>query len=581
MQLVRRYRIPALFCALAVLVCELISRPYANMGISDDGPYILVTQHLAATGHIVYNGWSAAMLIWQLYLGAALIKLFGFSFTTVRMSTLLVSLGLAFLLQRTLVRAGITERNATIGTLALVLSPLYLMLSVTFMSDIHGLFAIVLCLYGCLRALQSPATRAAILWLCFAVATNALCGTSRQLAWLGILVMVPSTLWLLRAQRRVLLAGAAATLAGVLFILCCLLWLKHQPYTTPETFHISNVSVAFLLGQFSRFFLELPFLLVPIALLFLPQLRKSSPRALAIFSAAALGFAFIAVHLKRIPYLEPILWAPPGCNWIVIYGEYASLSHGTPDIFLQAWARLLLSIVAYGGLIGLILSFFRSEQKPRANAVQRGVTWQQLGVLCAPFTVAYIVLLIFRAAAAANDDGTGTLFDRYALGLLLVALLCLVRYYQDRIQPRLPLSCAVLIAVMAVYGVLVTHNTFALYRARVAIADELRAAGVPDTSVDNGWEYNINVEVQHAHYINNPGMVLPDHAYVRTAPLPAGTCSMTYHDETPLVDPLYGISFDPNACYGPAPFAPVHYSRWLAASPGTLYVIKYTALAKP
>jgi hypothetical protein len=580
MQLVRRYRVPALFCALAVLVCELISQPYANMGICDDGPYIFVVQHLAATGHIVYNGWSAAMLGWQLYLGAALVKLFGFSFTAVRMSTLLVAVVLAFFLQRTMVQAGINERNATIGTLALVLSPLYLLLSATFMSDIHGLFAMVLCLYGCLRALKAASERAAVGWLCFAIAANAVCGTSRQLAWLGVLVMVPSTLWLLRAQRRVLLAGAAATLAGVFFILGCLLWLKHQPYTTPETFHISNVPVASLSREFSRFFLEFPFLLVPIMLLFFPEMHKSSRRALGIFSAAFLVLALIAMYWRRLPFLEPTLWDPPGCNWIVIYGEYQSLSHGTPHIFLHGWMRLLLSIVAYGGAIGLLLSFFRPEQICRTNAAQREVTGRQLGVLCAPFTVAYIFLLILRAAAVAND-GTGALFDRYALGLLLVALLCLVRYYQDRIRPNLPLSCAVLIALMAVYGVLITHNTFALYRARVAIAAELRAAGVPDTSVDNGWEYNIDVELQHARYINNPGMVLPEHAYVRTPPVPDGTCNMVYHDETPVIHPLYGISFDPDACYGPAAFVPVQYSRWLGFGPGTLYVVNYLAASKP
>jgi hypothetical protein len=392
--------------------------------------------------------------------------------------------------------------------------------------------------------------------------------------------MVPSTLWLLRAQRRVLLAGAAATLAGVLFILGCLLWLKHQPYTTPETFHISNVPVAYISREFFRFFLEFPLLLLPIMLPFFPDMRKSSARSLAILSAAALGFAFIAMHLKRIPFLQPTLLDAPGCNWVVIYGEYESLSHGTPDIFLHTWVRLLLSIVAYGGVIGLILSCFRHEQKHRANAVQREVTWEQLGVLCVPFSAAYFLLLVFRAAAVAND-GTGSLFDRYALGLLLIALLCLVRYYQDRIRLNLPRSCAALIAVMAVYGVLVTHNTFALYRARVAIAAELRAAGVPDTSVDNGWEYNIGVELQHAHYINNPGMVLPEHAYVRTPPLPAGTCSMSYQDVTPLVRPLYGVSFDPHACYGPAAFAPVQYTRWLAFAPGTLYVVNYLNASKP
>jgi glucose-1-phosphate cytidylyltransferase len=146
LQLSQRFRFPAIFCALAVLSCELISRPFANMGICDDGPYIRVAQNVAATGHIAYNGWSAAMLIWQLYLGAAFIKLFGFSFTTVRSSTLLVSLALAFFLQRTLVRAGITERNATIGTLALVLSPLYLLLwHILKLYSAHGINDFLIC----------------------------------------------------------------------------------------------------------------------------------------------------------------------------------------------------------------------------------------------------------------------------------------------------------------------------------------------------------------------------------------------------------------------------------------------------
>ncbi len=55
------------------------------------------------------------MMASQLYLGAAFIKLFGFSCTTVRMSTLLTGVVMAFAIQRTLIRTGISERNATIG----------------------------------------------------------------------------------------------------------------------------------------------------------------------------------------------------------------------------------------------------------------------------------------------------------------------------------------------------------------------------------------------------------------------------------------------------------------------------------
>jgi hypothetical protein len=510
------------------------------------------------------------MLGWQLYLGAAFIKLFGFSLTTVRMSTLLVAMALAFVLQRTLVRADISERNATIGTLALVLSPLYLMLSVTFMTDIQGLFAIVLCLYGCLRALQAATSRATIAWLCFAVITNAICGTSRQVAWLGILAMVPSALWLLRAQRRVFLAGAAATLAGALFVFGCMRWLRQQPYFIPVPLLAGTFPARSILWQLIISFLDLPFLLLPITALFLPQIRKSRPRAIA---ALFLGYVLVAVHPHHAGHI--FLLEPTQGPWVNVYGLGQSLLQGLPPIFLHTGAEVLLTIASFGGLLGLIASLLRSRGTPPVVDSSAGISWKQLGVLLAPFTIIYTLLLLIPSPTPYGIQ------DRYLLGLLVVALVCLVRYYQERIQPRLPLASIALVGVMAIYGIAVTHNSFALDRARVAMAAELRAAGVPDTSVDNGWEYNFGVELQHADHINESRIVLPAHAYVPVAPPTASTCPLTSVDHTPHIKPLYSVSFDPNACDGPAPFAPVNYSRWLASKPGTLYVVRSTAPPRP
>jgi hypothetical protein len=569
LQLVRRIPIPALFCALAVLLCELVSRPYAEMGVSDDGPYILTAQKLAATGHVVYNGWAAAMLGWQLYLGAAFIKLFGSSLTTVRMSTLLVAMALAFVVQCTLVRAGISERNATIGTLALVLSPLYLLLSVTFMADIPGLFAIVLCLYGCLRALQASTPRATIAWLCFAVLTNAVCGTSHQIAWLGVLVMVPSALWLLRAQRRVLFAGAAATLAGALFIFGCMHWYHRQPYSLPYPLLVSPFPVRVILWRFIISFLDVPFLLLPIVALFLPQVRKSRPRVIA---ALFLGYLVVAVHPHHIGHV--FLLEPTQGIWVNVYGISWPFLQGSPPLFLHTGVQVLLTIVSFGGLLGLIASLLRSRETPPAVDSSAGVSWKQLGVLFAPFTIAYVLLLIPSAA-------TYGIQDRYLLGPMVVALPCLVRYYQERIQPRLPLASVLLVGVMALYGIAITHNMFALDRAFLAMAAELRAAGVPDTSVDNGWEYNFGVELQHSDFINDSRIVVPAHVYVPVPPPTASTCPMAFSDRTPHIKPRYSISYDPNACDGPAPFAPVSYSRWLASKPGTIYVVRSTVSPRP
>ena len=131
----------------------LATHPVAEIGMNDDWSYVQTARILAQTGHIVYNGQGAPILGWQLFLAAPFIKLFGPSFAAIRASTLLVALLTAFLAQRTLVRTGINSRNATIGTLTLVLSPLFLSLSLSFMTDVGGLFCILLCLYACLRAL--------------------------------------------------------------------------------------------------------------------------------------------------------------------------------------------------------------------------------------------------------------------------------------------------------------------------------------------------------------------------------------------------------------------------------------------
>jgi hypothetical protein len=593
LQLVRSFRIPALLCALSVLLCELIARPYTSISVCDDGPFILMARTLASTGHIVYNGWSAAMLIWQLYLGAAFIKLFGYSFTAVRSSTVFIASLTAFVLQRTLVRTGITERNATIGTLAFVLSPLYLLISVTFMSDIFGLFAIVVCLYGCLRALQAATDRSAILWLCFAVTTNVLCGTSRQIAWLGAVVIVPSTLWLLRAQRnglpaqrRVAIAGAAITLSGALFILVCMDWLKHQPYIVHVALFVPDFPLVVLAFQLMiSLLLEIPFLLLPLAALFLPQIRKSRPAVIGLVCACLLAYLVLSFHPRHGIFLFRL--EPTYGDWVTAQGFFHStFLRGTPPIFLNVATQTLLTIVSLGGLSGFIVALLRpvllrssllrpQQERPAPNLSTTGVSWKQLAFLLVPFSFAYMLLLLSVFAT------TGYLVDRYLVGLMLVAVIGLIRYFQEQIQPQLPLAAFVLIAVFSIYGVTLTHNMFAFYRARAALAAELTASGVPDTSVDGGWEENFDVELEYSNHLNNPLIPVPAHAYVRSPEPPPGHCYAFWYDYTPHIHPIYAIAFDPMGCDGPAPFAPVHYSRWLNSTPGTLYVVRYTSPPKP
>lgn len=565
----RDSRLHAALCAAAVALCDLISRPFTTMSVCDDGPYIRVAHTFATTGHIVYNGWEATLMTSQLCVAAIFIKLFGFSFTSVRMSTLLLAMLTAFFLHRTLIRTGASTRNATLGTLTVATSPLFLMLSPTFMSDIDGLLAITLCLYGCVRALQASSDRRAVAWIWFAVVTCGFFGTSRQIAWLGNLLMVPATLWLLRARKRILVAGSIATALSFLFIFGCTHWLSQQPYIIPVPLIAKDLPKRDALRQLSYILLEIPFIVLPVIAVFSPRIFRSRPAVRYGSLAAILVYILVAVHMRMSP--DPLIHFEPTAgytgSWFNFAGAYTSLS-GSP-ILLGLSSQIVLTVVCLAGLVGAILvAVDRYEQKP-SQTVQGALSWKQLGVLLLPFSVGYLLLLIAAVGT------THLMFDRYAMGLFGPVIIVLVRLYQERVQRDLPLVTVLLIVVMAALGVIATHNTFAMDRARVAMADELHAAGVPYTAIDGGWDYNFGTELDNASYLNVPLLKVPAGAYVAPAPPPAGNCRPWWWEETPHVHAVYGISFRPNSCFGRAPFAPVEYRPWPFRKPYQLYAVWY------
>src|SRR5215472_7759713 len=203
-------RLPALACALSLLFCLPLVKPWVEIGIHDEPSYVRTAQVLAQTGHVIYNGWSGPILGWHVYLGAAFIKLFGFSFTAVRLSTLPIAMLTTFLGQRTMLRCGVSQWNAALAMLTLVFTPLFLPLAFTFLTDIGGLLVIILCFYGCVRSIHEDSDTRASMWLAFAALSNALGGSIRQTCWLGLLVMIPSALFLLRRRRSVLIWGCVS-----------------------------------------------------------------------------------------------------------------------------------------------------------------------------------------------------------------------------------------------------------------------------------------------------------------------------------------------------------------------------------
>ena len=587
--LARRFRIPAALCAITFMLCEAVSRPYAEMGVCDDWSYIRTAQLLAQTGHIHYIGWASAMIGWQLYPAALFLKLFGFSFTAARLSTFLVAVLTTFLIQRTFVRAGVNERNATIGTLAIVLTPLYMALSVTFMTDVEGLFAIVICLYGCLRALQASTSSAATVWICFAALANAVFGSSRQIAWLGVLVMAPCTLWLLRHQRRTLVAGSVATLAGWAFIALSLHWFQQQPYALPEHVLV-KVAGRYQLGYMARelfgVVLEIPFLLLPIIAAYLILLRRRNSRQFwRAFAVCVLGYALAAVvfaiKIEPNSVIEPTLgdWVSPLARYgVPVLGKPGPIVLGQTTRILLTAVSTLATLCAIAFLWELRRRFVREEadqvdpQSEASSLTPRSVSWNQVLLLVGPFAAAYFALLIPRSS--------NQLYDRYLLPLVFLSGFVLIRAFQNFVQPCLPAVTKVLVGLVAIYSIGATHDMFAFYRARVTVADEVRAAGVQPSAFDGGFEYNGWIEVLQGGYVNDEQILNRPSSYIPIGPYRGPSCDGSGKigaDNNRLLhfSPRYGLSFYPNVCAGQTPLAPVNYFRWLGLRSASLYVVNY------
>jgi Dolichyl-phosphate-mannose-protein mannosyltransferase len=128
--------------------------PIRETAMEDDWAYALTVKHLLDTGTYQLHDWAAANMPLQAYWGSFFARLFGYSFSSLRVSTLvLVLIGLiAF---HYLAREhGLDHIQAGLLTLGFFGSPLVLRFSFNFMTDVPFLMFLVVALFLYTRAIR-------------------------------------------------------------------------------------------------------------------------------------------------------------------------------------------------------------------------------------------------------------------------------------------------------------------------------------------------------------------------------------------------------------------------------------------
>lgn len=123
--------------AFYLIVVGLV-RPWGDFPLNDDWQYARVAKHLAETGRFEVDVSIAPSLVGQSYLAAALIRLFGFSHTLLRVLTMVLTVVLLWTLDSILRIVGARRSDRMLGCALLVLNPIFLHLSFSYMTEVYG-----------------------------------------------------------------------------------------------------------------------------------------------------------------------------------------------------------------------------------------------------------------------------------------------------------------------------------------------------------------------------------------------------------------------------------------------------------
>jgi hypothetical protein len=535
-----------LLCAALFLLAVAATNPVLEMGVNDDFSYTHIAREFAATGRLEYNGWAVMPLVPQIAWAAAFIKLFGFSFLAVRLSTVVLGLFLTPVLYRLGRESGLAPSFAAYATLLTTLSPLTLPEAVSFMSDVPALFLFALCFLGGIKAWKAATAKASIRWAGLVALAGVLSGLDRQVYWLAPLGFLPAVAWVQRRKKPVAIGLGALWLGTVLALVSFVLWFQAKPYTLVE--HSleawEHAGVRFLaIREFSlagELALTAALVLLPLLAGYVaPGFRAVSRQGAALAAAGALatGFAMSRLLHRPAPWLGNILT------------ETGILNRG-PLILGPAMRELLTGAVLLAGAgCGLALwkhrrnALARLRQDPAAPAAM-------LGFL---FAGAALAAIFYRSASAAA-------FDRYAIPFLPLAAIPLLRHYQTAIARRIGRLQWAMLALFACYGVATTHDAFAAARARLSAAQALERRGIPRTGIRTAIEYDGWTQLESTGYLNNRQIENPAGAY---RPVKCSGPAVEELSLAPAIHARYFVVLARLPELEDASAAPVGYTTWL------------------
>jgi hypothetical protein len=481
-----------LILALWFVVVAIAIGVQRNVPVIDDWTYAWSVERLLHDGRIEVLDWSAVYPFAHSLWGAAWSLVFGFSFVTLRLSTLVLSLVATSALYLILRELEARPHVALLGALTLAANPVVVLLSSSFMTDVPFVASTLLALLCYTRAMRRNQMHLVWwggLWACVAL-------LDRQVAIVTPLAALPLLMASPRGEpkRSTVLLALAATWGAML--VCSLVMMYLVP-PTGEMLKLVDRLQDLLTIPVARYLSSNLYVLSTIAFYALPALLAMAtvrhlwrrPALLVV----TLALAAIMLGLAgEIPI--PIR---PGNTWTLVeVGGSRGLINGLRPP--STWTTIEMVLRGAGLLaFGLALMSLRWPESDLAHAHAASASrpsFRRLLDAANTFAISpRMPLVIYLLAYLLIANVLWFYNDRYLIVLLPVVVALALGGRQrnadqhSRDVPRLAWIAVALFAIVALVG---TRDAL---RFNQSLRDSWQAlvdSGVPASEIDAGYAWN-------------------------------------------------------------------------------------------
>lgn len=457
------------------LILAVFVNPFGEFPVNDDWAYAHNVKSLVDNNELYFSDWPAMTLFSQTMWGTVIGKLFGFSFASLRIGTLVLSLMTCMSLYYLISKLTQARQLAWLGVAVLCASPFFLSLSFTFMTEIPFLFLLICSAIAMSCYFETPSRRNYLFLLLFIV----LAILQRQTA---LLLPLAFMLVLLLKNKRSFVNILMAVLPVIIGL------------TSMELYKIWRVSAGFSLGTLStisdlfrsisdvgpkHYFMRAGLIFMYVGIALLPLSIRGIKVIYHFFSKQAL--IYFAILLLLIVPCFLVAWNDfPSGNVVYDLGLGPKLLKDTYHHINDSsgyYEGIWLVIKLVGAFSFIVLAF--------ALVIQ--LKWSKLKRL-QQISSFHLMIGLLAIAEFAYLMINPIFFDRYTLVLSFWVMLLIV--YQSREIIFRKVEFILPVFLLIVYAIFV-RDYMSWNRAKEKAYQFLTVSqSIPSNKIDAGFEYN-------------------------------------------------------------------------------------------